>query len=300
MASVRIHADDFGLTNGINNRIRLCWQQGLLHSVSIIPNGYAFDEAIQDYLSNDIKVQVHLNFVEGYALSPLSASSFFALPSGRFHQSFASLFWKSSTASKNTKKQMKIAIQHEIKAQILKVKPFIKPNELLRVDSHQHVHMIPLFFDALCDVVNELGIDYIRIPSENIPIAEFFSHQPASFFNSGWMKVLLLSRLSGYAHQRIKQTRARYNSAFIGIISTGQMNLDVIEILYRHIQAHLKTNDELEILLHPGKANLDEKSYWDDYPHLKDYYFSACRDHEADVILSDKLKSWYNQIILPS
>lgn len=296
MATIRIHADDWGLTHGINSSILSCIQSGLLHSASIIPNGYAFEEAIADYHAHEIAIQIHLNFIEGYSLASQTKDSFLCSPFAQFDNSFMSLYWQTLKASSVEQNQMKKVIKAEMKAQIEKVKPFLKDNARLNVDSHQHIHMIPLFFDTLCELVEELSIQYIRIPAEELSFLQFFSIFPQSMIGTGWIKVALLNYLSKYAHKRIRSTKAVSNRGFIGVMGTGKMNIDIISRMYAWMQTDFNTDDEVEILLHPGKAKSSEQAYWDAYPSLKKYYLSHDRDMEAATIKSDSLSAWYKSI----
>ncbi len=42
-----VHADDFGLTAGINRGIVKAFKNGILTSTSLMPNGEAFEDAVR-------------------------------------------------------------------------------------------------------------------------------------------------------------------------------------------------------------------------------------------------------------
>ena len=44
-----IHADDFGASKGVTDKILDCFDNGILSSTRILPNGHAFDYAITEY-----------------------------------------------------------------------------------------------------------------------------------------------------------------------------------------------------------------------------------------------------------
>lgn len=60
-----LNADDYGLTRSINRVILDLADNGQLDGVSILPNGYAFDEAVSEYRKRcGIRLAVHLNVFE--------------------------------------------------------------------------------------------------------------------------------------------------------------------------------------------------------------------------------------------
>lgn len=67
------HADDYGMTAHGDALIRDCQTHGCLNSVSIVPNG-SLEEAVAALRPSGLKLAVHLNLVEGKALSPLRRS----------------------------------------------------------------------------------------------------------------------------------------------------------------------------------------------------------------------------------
>ena len=67
------HADDYGMTAHGDALIRDCQTHGCLNSVSIVPNG-SLEEAIAALRPSGLKLAVHLNLVEGKALSLLRRS----------------------------------------------------------------------------------------------------------------------------------------------------------------------------------------------------------------------------------
>ena len=284
---IRIHADDFGLTTGINHSILEAHQNGILHAVSIIPNGYAFDEAINIYHQHSFDIHVHLNFIEGKSLHPDTQSSFLVDQENDFSLSFISLLRKTMLVKGREREEWKSIIKSEMKSQILKVKSQLKPNALLCVDSHQHVHMIPLFWETLSELIDELQINYIRIPSEKFSI---HSLTAGSIISSGWIKVLLLRQLSSIASMKLSDKF--YTRDFIGVLHTGKMTLSSIKNSIKLIQ---NSSSDIEILLHPGQAAEGEEQYWEKYPSLRKYYYSNKRSLEKNVLLSDEMKAWVLQ-----
>lgn len=296
MSRIYIHADDFGLTPGINANIFKAWKEGVLHSASIMPNGYAFDEAVKLYHQASFELQVHLNFIEGRALHPQSAGTFFCTADGIFNRSFFNLYTTTRRASETERLAMKRDIKNEMMAQIKKVKNILKPGARLRVDSHQHIHMIPLFFESLSELIEELTIDYIRIPREKISARNELRHNPQILATSNPAKVMLLNSLSQKAFRILQNHSVKFPAWFIGVLHTGNMKLSNIKHSFELIKPRLTPHDEIEILLHPGQALAEEEHYWDTYPALKKYYRHHNRQKELQEMLRPEFKVWVHQI----
>ena len=68
------HADDFGVTTEQSERILDCCQNGVLNSISVLPNTPVLGEALEilnrvDPDGTRIRRVLHLNFVEGKPLA---------------------------------------------------------------------------------------------------------------------------------------------------------------------------------------------------------------------------------------
>ena len=64
------NADDFGLSKGINRGILSAYQQGIVRSVSLAPNGPAFEDAVEIISSNPgLDVGIHLCLVGDKSLA---------------------------------------------------------------------------------------------------------------------------------------------------------------------------------------------------------------------------------------
>lgn len=89
------HADDYGMTAHGDALIRDCQTHGCLNSVSIVPNG-SLEEAVAALRPSGLKLAVHLNLVEGKALSPAAEIPLLVRPDGSFCNSFTGLLRLSS------------------------------------------------------------------------------------------------------------------------------------------------------------------------------------------------------------
>ena len=62
-----LNADDFGSSKATNRAVLEGYEAGILKSVSLLPNGCAFDDAINNVLPScpELSVGVHLNLTTG-------------------------------------------------------------------------------------------------------------------------------------------------------------------------------------------------------------------------------------------
>ncbi len=281
-----LHADDFGISKSVTDNITACFS-GALNSMSIIPNGSAFDYAMDafDQLANkDKRVSVHLNFIEGKPLSPIDEVSLLVDDKGDFCHSFFSLLAKYYLSGEKTKDRLRRQIRAEASAQMARVRDRIPADDRLNVDSHQHYHLLPFIFREIVNLGNDFNIGYIRVPKEK------FVYDPVVFFRMpiNLVKFMLLNYLSGKCLAYLKGSSIRYPDYFIGVLRTGAMNAKFIEKSLRAIRSATGRNDKditVEILLHPGGATSEEAYLWDKYPEIRNFYLSDDRVSEKDVLM---------------
>jgi predicted glycoside hydrolase/deacetylase ChbG (UPF0249 family) len=148
-AQLIINADDFGANSDINAAIVSCFEKNLINSTTIMANMEGFEEAVKLASVHGLKnnIGLHVNLTQGKPLTDLSgtgltdehgnfiAGKIFAKPGMLLPQ---------STRSK---------IKKEIEAQYHKViKSGIYPTH---IDSHQHVHTLPLLAPIFIEFVKE-------------------------------------------------------------------------------------------------------------------------------------------------
>jgi len=71
MKKVIVNADDFGLTQGVNEGIVKAYQEGILTSATLMANMPGFDQAVELAGTHpELGVGLHLNILRGHPLSP--------------------------------------------------------------------------------------------------------------------------------------------------------------------------------------------------------------------------------------
>ncbi len=288
---IDIHADDYALTVNTSKEMLALIKDGILDSISIVPNNSCYSSCIS-MLKAAIptlpflpKMSVHINLVEGFSLSSADNSLIRSSWGSLLIDSFKPI-GRASAGS---------LIKEEISAQISRVWPDIQEcidiasrngitstQTHLRVDSHQHTHMIPIVWDALIESISENGweVEYIR--NSNEPLWEFVSY-PAlwtSYRPVNLIKNRILHFFSGRPDKYDKMS-GRRRMYMWGLVMSGKMDRSRISILYPALYNKATRDDRsLEILFHPGRMTADEGSSEIPGSAAAQFYLSPNRDIE--------------------
>ena len=179
-------------------------------------------------------------------------------------------------------------VKEEIKAQINKSKQYFGTNKL-QLDSHYHVHMVPVVFDALMEVIQEqkLQVSYIRMPVERISIYIGILHRLKDFKYINLIKVGVLNALSYRNYWKHRRMLNQYEKKiFVGVMCSGRMIYDNIIEIWPRIQKKSRKDDvNVEILFHPGGIkeldDLNELTRSDS----KVFFAERYREKEAEALI---------------
>ena len=287
------HADDFGVTAAQSERILSCFRDGVLNSVSVLPNSSALRESLAllnqaDPDGTQIRRVLHLNFVEGRPLAGADKVPDLVDDTGFFDKSFIQFFrWnymKRGAGRQEIARQLKLEIAAQLRAVTA-----VHNYRISAIDSHQHYHMIPLVFDSLMEVLLErefehLGIHQIRVPVD--PAAPLMHHKKmrrgVPFIN--WVKWCILKIYAG-RNKNILQKKGIEVPVFFGIFYTCEMKKEVVEALLPAYRVYADRKEQaLELMFHPGNLAaraelLDERS-----EELAAFYMSGSRFDEAECL----------------
>ena len=304
MPKTDIHADDYALTVNTSKDMLACMKRGELDSISIVPNMSCFQECME-MLYQAIpglkflpKMSVHLDFVEGHSLAgakevPLlvkdGSTSMGLSWGGVFLLSY--LPWKRRAVKEQLKKEIKAqieAVQAAVKHAADMAGKYQVPYKQkgIRIDSHQHAHMIPVVWEALSEVIEEekYDIEYIRNSKEMMgpflaEVSLWKTYRPINF-----VKNRLLSLYSLRADRYVKEHNMEPMYLW-GLVMSGRMDYDRIVILYPKIAAKAhKDNRTLEILFHPGLMLPGEISEEIGGDAAEDFYLKQDRHTEMDAV----------------
>ncbi len=253
---VDIHADDFALSENSDKDILQLCSEKKLDSISIIPNLGCFETAATSFLSvqeksdKKILVSIHLNFMEGKCCAEKSLIPNLVDSEGFFTASWGKLFiWNCIPLMQ---KKIKLQLKTEILAQIKKcLDANIIDKNAIRIDSHQHPHMIPLVFEALKESVLELEnngckIEYIRNTQDPILL-----YGGKDIFSMNTVKCLILNFYSIKAKKYLASKKLPVNY-LCGVYFSGKMDSRLKKVLPKFIKKAEKQDRNIELLFHPG------------------------------------------------
>lgn len=256
---ILFHADDYGANEEISGHIIDCISKGALRSISILPNSgrlgpcmKLFDKRAYEFKGRTVRRSIHFNIAEGRPLSPPEEIPLLVNGEGMFCTSFFKVLLWSFTGRRA---ELKRQLTAEYKRQIEAVLPYI---DEIRIDSHQHYHMIPLALSCILSVCEEASdgtgkpITFIRVPAE--PISPFIRHP------SVWpgikpiniIKNMVLNTLHIMDRGLLKPYRER-TAIFFGITFSGSMDYPKVKrVLKDFIMIAARRGLPLEVLAHPG------------------------------------------------
>jgi predicted glycoside hydrolase/deacetylase ChbG (UPF0249 family) len=255
---IDIHADDYGLSENSDNDIITLCQNEKLDSISIIPNLDIFESSIKKFLEakkgfyQKVKVSVHLNFMEGKALSSVAELPDLVDYDGYFTVTWGNLFlWNYNPLKRDKIKQQ---LKTEITAQINKcISAKIIDKNAIRIDSHQHPHMIPLFFEALTEAVkeNNFNVEYIRNTCDPL---SFYLFERGCFKHLSIANVIKCFILNFYSKKISHWLRVNNlkDSYLCGVFYSGLMDDRILPVLPTFEDEAAEENKICEILFHPG------------------------------------------------
>ena len=287
MSQIFIHADDFGDTVHISECIYECYEQGSLNSTSIIVNTPALERSLALIEGKAIRKVLHLNIVEGRALSDRNFR-YLTDDTGRFFRSWQRLVIDYYGLSSSQKKALiRAEIKEEYRAQIQLYREKVQA-EAIAIDSHQHTHLIPFVSEILIELIDEmeLSVSNIRVTREPFFWAVASVNDLKNYFGINLLVHFLLNHLSDRLVEKLDRAALPYNDAFIGVLFSGDMTLKAVQ---KGLEA-ARGAQNIEVLLHPGDLSDEEKARFRN-DQFKRFYVSKNRKKERQVLLSDRLKA---------
>lgn len=278
-------ADDYGISNYSNDRIEKCLKNGVLNKISVLPNGRL--DSIKNLLDGSVKLSLHINLVEGFALSDQKDVNLITKSDGSFKYSFIGLLFASVFGKR---KKLKKQLYNEIKKQISFWRGLVGEDTPIFIDSHQHTHMIPLIFKTLLQVISDekIVVEGLRVPTE--PLLPYLL-TPSLYLKYnpvGVIKQWLLNFLGLFNKKKLKNAKIPV-PYFMGALFSGQMTGDKIKkILPRYLKLSNKQGRDIELTLHPGYPKKDEKVMDGVRTSFKKFYYSPWRKKEYDTLINFK------------
>lgn len=285
------HADDFGITREQSDSILQCHTNGALNSISILANTEYIGQVNQLLQEQDEDKQIrrilHLNFVEGYPVANKEDVACLVDAQGMFCCTFIKLFVKDMLLFGKKRVMLKQQIKTEILAQLDTLTQNV--DGITGIDSHQHYHMIPVVFEALCEAMDErpkLQISCVRVPVD--PVIPFLTTPGVwkDFRVINMIKWCILHVHAGKIKKELEKRKIMY-PVFFGIFFTCEMKENVVKALlpkYRKLAE--KKQKDLELMFHPGALQKKEELLDPASQELIAFYLSENRTLEKMCLQS--------------
>lgn len=262
------HADDLGQNIEQSRPFLECHEDGVLNSLALMANSPKATECydlVRDLVDcGEIRPTVHLNFVEGPALSDKADVPDLVDERGYLNLGFLRAC-QMGFAGKKNKMNCKKQIKSEIRLQINKALEIFRgeKEELPKwgIDSHMHYHMIPIVWRSLCEVIKEdhLSPSWIRLSKDPI--------SPLITTPSIWKKLKPINIIKWMILKMIGPSKSKVESlgvtvpVFFGMFFTLQMEKEVVSKLHaKYEKIAKKQGRDLELMFHPGYCKNREET----------------------------------------
>ena len=283
------HADDYAVSLSASRDINKLGEKGAIESISIIPNMSAFAQSVSAMSGlDDIKKSVHLNFMEGKSCLPKEAVPDLVDDDGCFKISWGSLLLSGFKRSKRMTLKKQLAA--EIVAQVEKcIGAGVVAPDALRLDSHQHTHMIPLVQEALFEAISqfeEKGRKVVFVRNTEDPLSLYFRSLKTlrGFSFTNMLKCMILNHFSRSLKKKLKERNLPIGY-LCGVFYSGRMDEVRLSILLPAFEKlSRKKNRRVEVLFHPGSVRKEEIAPEFNKPGFVDFHLSKNRHIEFNAI----------------
>ena len=256
---VVVNADDLGLHEDVNRGVIDAHQRGFVTSASIIACGRGAENAFDLVKSNpDLDIGVHLTLIEEFPLCPASEVESLVDGSGHFYGSY-----KRFVAEILCGRITRADVYRELDRQISHV--LDQGLDVTHLDSHQHIHVLPMIWEVVVALARTYQIQYLRIPRFD----RVLSRNP--------MISLARMCLNGFSGLRRGSDDLIRSADFTpGLHLSGRVSVDALLRVFEELQSGLS-----EIVVHPGRTT----------PSLtKDYSWGFDWSGETEALRSDVLR----------
>lgn len=258
MERVIINADDFGLTDSVNEAIINIFKAGNLTSTTMMVNTPGFSNGVELAKANpDLGIGLHFCLTEG---KPLTKADTLTDTDGDFYA--RGVLIKRILKGKVSKAEIK----EEFKAQLKKlIEAGISPTH---TDSHQHIMMIPFVFNAVIDVIKENNLPVRIVEPNNIEL-KLAAKRPKKFVLQVLNKIM-----SGINRGKVKG-HVLSNGMLTSVHELNSLNqFDVMN--YLELVRKNSGSEVLELMVHPYTPHEDLKEWYGQTYESKRVFLELC------------------------
>lgn len=253
-AEIIFSADDFGLTESVNEAVERAHRDGVLTQASLMVAAPAATDAIERARRlPDLRVGLHLVLVEGDSMLGHAALPTITDAEGRFGSDQVARGFR-YFASPAARRELAAEIRAQFAA-------FLKSGLILHhADCHKHMHMHPTVAALMIRIGREFGLRRIRVPAEPPDVLAACGDSPG-----------LVARTT-YLWSRVLRSQARHAGLasadhVFGIRRSGHMTSEYVATLLENLPPGCS-----EIYFHPATRRCAElKRLMPDYEHVAEF-----------------------------
>ena len=280
MAALILHSDDFGLNREVNRAIVEVAQRGVLGSASLMTNGLAAEDALEQARDcPGLGVGLHLNIVRGRPLSSPEDIPTLVDDDGRFLNSVARLMARSVRG-----KLSAVEVETEYRRQIefLLERNFV-PTHL---DGEKHTHILsPESARAVRKLSAEFNIGRVRLINEKALLQDL--HRQGIAVKGSLSQRAKLELLEWRSRQVAGIWRGlRHPDATFGVLLSGNTRYpDAIELLKAFVT--LDSTRTIEWMFHLGYPFDENDARFNN--EYGGFFLGKARQEEMEFLLSDEV-----------
>jgi hopanoid biosynthesis associated protein HpnK len=231
---VLISADDFGLSEAVNEGIEQAHRDGILQAASLMVAGAAADDAVRRARTMPgLRVGLHLVVIEGPAVLPLADIPDLVDARGQFPSDQLAL-----GVRYYFRPDVRRQLAAEIRAQFV---AFAATGlSLDHANAHKHMHLHPTVGGMLIGIGQEFGLRRVRIPAEP-PAVMAACSEPVG------LSARALYCWTGLLRRQAKKAGMETNDHVFGLAWSGRMTAGRVLRLVPHLPEGTS-----EIYFHPA------------------------------------------------
>ncbi|HSS50089.1 MAG TPA: ChbG/HpnK family deacetylase, partial [Thermoanaerobaculia bacterium] len=220
-----------GLHAGMTHGALQAHDRGLVTAVSLVANGAALEPALEQLRDRPgLDAGVHLTLVGERPLSSPAAVPSLLGRGGAFlpHvRNFALRYARGGIAAAEVEAELRRQIERLLASGL----------NLVHVNSHQHLHVLPRVFAVVLRLAEEYRIPFVRIPNE--PAA-------ARRISGRSLEIAVLNRVGRRARRRLPDA-LRAADRTVGVMDAGRLTPERLEAVIADVGEGVS-----ELVCHPG------------------------------------------------
>jgi predicted glycoside hydrolase/deacetylase ChbG (UPF0249 family) len=280
VAALILHSDDFGLNEEVNRAIVEVAQRGVLGSASLMTNGLAAEDALEQARDcTGLGVGLHLNIVRGRPLSSPEDIPSLVDDDGHLLNSVARLMTRSMRG-----KLSAAEVEEEYRRQI----EFMLERDFVptHLDGEKHTHiLIPEAARAVRKLSDEFNIERVRLINEKALLKDL--HRQGIAVKGSQMQRAKLELLE-WRSRRVAGTWGglRHPDATFGVLLSGNTRYpEAIDLLKAFVT--LESAKTIEWMFHLGYPFDENDAGFRN--QFGGFFLGKARQEEMEFLLSDEV-----------